>query len=120
VIHGTVHDDPGLIRPLRDRLLGRDGEMRVGLLVLDLHLVGCTSLKEKRRAVRSLIDRVRSRHNVAASEIDHHDRHQRAGIAFVSLAQTEDPLHRLFDAIYDEADRRMPGAIEEISREFVG
>jgi len=94
--------------------------MRVGLLVLDLFLPGCTSLKEKRRVVRSLRDRIRHRHNVAAAEIDHQDLHQRSTLAFVSVAGREEPLNKLFDQICLEAEGQVPGGVQEATRELLG
>lgn len=94
--------------------------MRVGLLVLELFLPGCASLKDKRRILRSLMDRARSRHNVALAEVDYQDLHQRARIAFVSVAHAEAPLQRLFDALRDEAEYIVPGGVSETDREFLG
>ncbi len=94
--------------------------LSVGLLVLELYLHGCSSLKEKRRVVRSLIDRSRARHNVAAAEVDHQDLHQRAQIAFASVASAEDPLQRLFDALVAEAEEIVPGGVSEYARDILG
>jgi uncharacterized protein YlxP (DUF503 family) len=91
----------------------------VGLLVLELHLVGCSSLKEKRRVVRSLLGRVRARHNVAAAEVDHQDLHQRAQLAFTSVASVDGPLRRMFDQIVAEAEDIVPGGVSEVAREFL-
>lgn len=55
--------------------------MFVGVAVWDLHLAGCASLKEKRRIVRSLRDRLRHQLNVSVAETDHQDLLQRAGLA---------------------------------------
>jgi hypothetical protein len=94
--------------------------VRVGLLVIELFLPGCASLKDKRRVVRSLLDGVRARHNVAAAEVDHQDLLQRAQLAFASVAGTDAPLERLFDRIVDEAERAAPGSVSEIARELLG
>ncbi len=94
--------------------------LAVGLLVLELHLVGCPSLKEKRRVVRSLLDRVRSRHNVAAAEVDHQDLHQRAQLAFAAVSSVHEPVARLFDQIVAEAEALVPGGVSEVARDFLG
>lgn len=59
--------------------------MLVGVLELDLALRGARSLKEKRRAVKSLKDRLRSRFNISVAEVDTQDNRQRAilGVALV-------------------------------------
>jgi uncharacterized protein YlxP (DUF503 family) len=60
--------------------------MTVGLLTLKLQLPGCLTLKEKRHRLKGVIEKVRSRFNVSASEVDYHDLHQSAliGVAMVS------------------------------------
>lgn len=94
--------------------------MRVGLLVLELFLPGCASLKEKRRVVRSLLDGSRARYNVAVAEVDHQDLHQRAQLAFASVASADAPLERLFDRIVGEAERAVPGGVSEVARDILG
>lgn len=60
--------------------------MLVGLLTIHIHLQGLDSLKGKRRIVKSLIERLRSRFNVSAAEIAAQDSKQLAiaGIAVIS------------------------------------
>ncbi|HEX8273159.1 MAG TPA: DUF503 domain-containing protein [Longimicrobiaceae bacterium] len=55
--------------------------MVVGLVVWELHLPGCASLKEKRQVVKSLKDRLHNRFNVSVAETGHQDAHQRAELA---------------------------------------
>ena len=94
--------------------------MRVGLLLLEGYLPGSRSLKEKRRVLRSIKDRVRHRYNVAVAETGHQELHQRAELAFVSVANGEEPLQQLFDRIVAEAERIVPGGIAERARETIG
>lgn len=59
--------------------------MTVGTLRLRLMIRASHSLKDKRRVIRSLKDRIRNRHNVSVAETDAQDSHQQAilGIAMV-------------------------------------
>ncbi len=93
--------------------------MRVGVMILELYLPGATSLKDKRRVVRGLKDRCRARFNVAVAEVDFQELHQRAGIAFSSVAADEQTLRGLFDRIRDEAESITGGRVSEISREYL-
>lgn len=64
--------------------------MFVGVARYELHLLSKpSSLKEKRAIVRRLRDRIRSRVEIAASEVDAQDLHHRAvlGVACVSEDQ---------------------------------
>ena len=77
--------------------------MNVGVCRIDLDLPGSRSLKDKRRAVRSIVDRVRSRFNVAIAEVDRNDRWQAAtlGITCVSndAAHANEMLSRVVNFI---------------------
>jgi uncharacterized protein YlxP (DUF503 family) len=55
--------------------------MVVGLVVWELHLAGCTSLKEKRQVLKSLKDRLHNRFHVSVAETAHQDAHQRTELA---------------------------------------
>ena len=55
--------------------------MIVGVRSWELHLSGCQSLKDKRRIVKSLKDRLHQKFGVSAAEVDHQDLWQRAAIA---------------------------------------
>ena len=64
--------------------------MRVGWLRADLLLSFSHSLKEKRRPLKSLMERLRSRFHVSVAEVDCQDLHQRAviGVAMVAADGT--------------------------------
>jgi hypothetical protein len=53
----------------------------IGLLHLELHVTQATSLKDKRRIVKSFKDRVRARYNVSAAEVASQDLLRRASLA---------------------------------------
>jgi uncharacterized protein YlxP (DUF503 family) len=53
----------------------------VGLVVWELHLPGCASLKEKRQVVKSLKDRLHRQFNLSVAETGHQDVLQRAELA---------------------------------------
>ncbi|HWK88936.1 MAG TPA: DUF503 domain-containing protein [Longimicrobium sp.] len=55
--------------------------MVVGLVVWELHVPGCASLKDKRQVIKGLKDRLHARFNVSAAETAHQDLLQRAEIA---------------------------------------
>jgi uncharacterized protein len=82
--------------------------MHIGILTLRLRLEGAESLKDKRQVVRSLIERMRGKFNVSASEVDDLDVWRRAtvGVAVV----TNDPrfANQVLSQVvnYVEADGR--------------
>lgn len=60
--------------------------MIIGALKVSLALHGNRSLKEKRRLVRSVKDKLKSRFNVSVAEVDDHDVHQRATLGVTVVA----------------------------------
>ena len=61
--------------------MAEESNIIVGVARLVLHIPEARSLKEKRSAVRSLIEKLKSRHRVLVLEIDHQDLHQRAELS---------------------------------------
>lgn len=84
--------------------------MVVGISVFELHLPEVRSLKQKRKVVRGLIDRIHSRFRISVAETGHHDLHQRSEIAVAAIAQSSTEGRRLMDAVRDIVDE-VPGAI---------
>ena len=60
--------------------------MHIGILDLDFHLAGCTSLKEKRRRLGGLRDKFGRMTNLAVCESDYQNSHQRARWTVVAVA----------------------------------
>ena len=60
--------------------------MFVGIVRIELHIPGASSLKQKRSVVQGLKERIRHRVHAAVAEVDHQDLWQRAalGVAIVS------------------------------------
>lgn len=69
--------------------------------------------------VRSLLERMRARHNVAAVELSEDGQHQQGTLGIVSLATAREPLERLFDRLVEEAERLAPGTVREVQREML-
>jgi uncharacterized protein YlxP (DUF503 family) len=55
--------------------------MVIGVCTIDIDMPGCTSLKDKRSVLKSLLARLRQEFNVSAAEVDLHDVWQSASIA---------------------------------------
>ena len=60
--------------------------MMVGACVIELHLPGVRSLKEKRRHLKPLLIRLQKEFNLAVAEIGYNDIWQSAQIAIVGVA----------------------------------
>lgn len=82
--------------------------MRVGYMRIELLIPGSRSLKEKRRPLKSLIERLRLRFHVSVAEVDHQDLHQRAAIGIALVASDGgnllDQMRMLKEFIYNNPE----------------
>ena len=73
--------------------------MTVGVSSFELHLHSSRSLKDKRRVVKSLIDRIHQRFRVSIAETDFHDLHQRAEISMAAVTNSESEMEMLMEEV---------------------
>jgi uncharacterized protein len=74
--------------------------MIVGVSIFELHLPSSRSLKDKRRVVKSLVDRIHQRFRVSVAETGFHDLHQRAEIAMaVVTSGGESEMENLMEEV---------------------
>ena len=78
--------------------------MLVLRLTLQLRLHAADSLKEKRRVVRSVKERLRQRFHVAVAEVGSHDQYRIAEIGVAAVAAERRELDRLLGRITDFLD----------------
>lgn len=76
----------------------------VGIVVAELHLPGAQSLKDKRRVIKGMVDRVHQRHRVSISETEHNDLHQRAQICVAAVGRSDRDLEKRMESLRDEFD----------------
>lgn len=67
----------------------------------ELHLNGCSSLKDKRRILKSLKDRLHRRFNVSVAETGHHELWQRAELTCCAVARDR----RQAESVLSSADQ---------------
>jgi uncharacterized protein len=77
----------------------------VGVIVWELEVLGAHSLKEKRRVVKSLKERLQARFRVSAAETNYLDLWQRAEIAACVVAAGQ----RHATDVLDSMDRLVTG-----------
>lgn len=77
--------------------------MTIGVLQLELSIDGAMSLKDKRRVIKSLKDRMSHKWNVSVAEIGALDEHRRSiiGVAMISndARYIEGTLSRIVDFV---------------------
>jgi uncharacterized protein YlxP (DUF503 family) len=75
--------------------------MIVGVIVWELEVHGCQSLKEKRSVLKSLKDRLHGRYNISVAETGHQELWQRAELSACVVSNAR----RHAESVLDEADR---------------
>ena len=73
--------------------------MVIGVCKLDLRIPENHSLKEKRHVLRKLIDRVRTRFNVAIAEVGDNDLWQRAEMGFCTVGNDRRHINSSLDKV---------------------
>jgi uncharacterized protein YlxP (DUF503 family) len=73
--------------------------MRIGICTIWLTISESHSLKQKRRVVKSITDRLKKRFNIAVAEIDALDVHQRVVLGVVSVSNNSKHLNRVLSHV---------------------
>ncbi len=93
--------------------------MRIGVLALDFHLVGCASLKEKRRRLARLRDKFGSKANLAVCESDYQDSHRRARWSVVAVAGDARVVEQSLAEVERWAAQSVDATIVDVDREVI-
>lgn len=78
--------------------------MVIAVCVFELHIPEARGLKEKRKVVKGLIERVHQRFRVSIAETAFHDLHQRAELAVAAVARDAHEGDRMLDAVRSMVD----------------
>jgi len=73
--------------------------MVVGTCQIKLIMQDTRSLKEKRRILKSILDRVRSRFPVSIAEVGDHDLWQSSRIGFCMVSNEQQVVHAAIDSV---------------------
>ncbi len=93
--------------------------MTVGVLTLELAVFDAQSLKDKRRVVLSLKQKLRNRFNVSVAETRYHDLPKRCCLVVVMVAHESRPLHSQLDKIVDLVRRTGGMSLLDYQREML-
>lgn len=76
--------------------------MVVGVMEVSLAIYGATSLKDKRRVVRSVKDKISHRFNVSVAEIDELDFAQKAVLGFAMVGNDRQYMEGALNKIVEQ------------------
>jgi hypothetical protein len=86
-----------------------------------MHIVlpGCRNLKQKRRVIRPLVQRMRDKFGVSAAEVGLHDVWHSSIIAMAAIGTTPSQLTSLIDDAMNFARRSVDGVVAEMGIEVL-
>ena len=93
--------------------------MRVGILQVELALGHAQSLKDKRKVVKSILDRARGSFNVSAAEVDANDKWQRAVLGFSSVSNDAAYVRGQLDKLLDHLRRHPEARVSDFQVEVL-
>jgi uncharacterized protein YlxP (DUF503 family) len=66
---------------------------------VELSLPGARGLKDKRRLIKSLLERAQRRFRISAAEVDHHDAWRRAAVGFACVSTSVRHAHEILSEV---------------------
>jgi uncharacterized protein YlxP (DUF503 family) len=93
--------------------------MHIGSLLIELEITNGRTLKDKRRVIRSLLDRIRGRFNVSAAEVGRNDSVRYATLAAVGVANDRAFLDGMMSKVASLIDREPRVVVLDQELEFL-
>lgn len=93
--------------------------MRLGNCIIKIYIPNATSLKEKRSVLKGLKDKVRSKYNVAISEIDENDNHRVSVIAVATVANKQTYVNKVLSSVVSYMEKQRHFEIIDVSTEIL-
>lgn len=93
--------------------------MRVVVMELRLDMPGVRSLKEKRGIVKSVLERVRNRFQVAVAEVAHQGHWQTAGLGFAAIGNDATVLQSRIQKVVQFIESDAAGVVVDFRVEFL-
>ncbi len=79
--------------------------MRVAICLLELYVPGTTSLKSKRKVIKSLIQRLRNRFNVSVTEVGSQDLWQRSELGLAVVCYNGSGADKIMESIFTYVEK---------------
>ena len=87
--------------------------MFVGVLQVELAIPGAFSLKDKRRVVKSLLERTRRKFDVSAAEVSGLDTWNRAGLGISFVANDRRRVESQLQHVLNSMERESDAIVED-------
>lgn len=93
--------------------------MIVGVLTVDVAIFEAQTLKDKRRVISGLKQRLRNRFNVSVAEVAYADAPKRCRLGVAMVSQESRVVHSQLDKVVDVVRRAAGLSLIEYHREFL-
>ena len=93
--------------------------MIIGACRVDIRIPGAHSLKDKRRVVKSIKERLKNQFNVSIAEIGSLDSWQRAELAFVCVSNERPRVDRLLSTMIEKLRSDPVVALVDFTTEII-
>jgi uncharacterized protein YlxP (DUF503 family) len=93
--------------------------MHIGLLQAALSIPEAYSLKDKRRVIKSLKDRVVNKMNVSVAEVGQQEVWNRAELAFVTVAAEKNVVDKRMSKIAERLEQNHEWVLLDMKTEFL-
>jgi len=92
--------------------------MNVGVLRIDIRLFNVSSLKEKRSIIKRILNFIRKKYNVSASEVGKMDSTMFTEIAVAMVSNDKNIIHNTFESIVDYIEINEGIEVEGMEKEI--
>lgn len=92
--------------------------MVLELIVLDLRLFNCSSLKDKRSQIKSVVERIRRKFNVSIVESGFQDNINFSEISIALIASDKASTDMITDHIINFFGNNIEGEVKKINKDY--
>lgn len=93
--------------------------LKAGYLIIEFYLAGCGSLKEKRKRISGLRQKLGKSPNIALCESDFMDEHKRSQWSFIAVSNDKKVVENLIDSIESRIEELVDARVTNVKREIV-
>ena len=93
--------------------------MVIGMIKLNINIPWAHSLKEKRKEVKSICDKVKNRYNASIAEVDKHDIHQEIGLGIAWVSNSFSHSDSIGEKVLNFIEDNTEGDIIDVQKEIV-
>lgn len=93
--------------------------MVIGTAIVELRIPGANSLKDKRRVLKSMLDRTRARFNVSLAEVENQDNWRQATLGLACVTNDGSHAHQCLQAVLNFLERFPEAEVMDYSVEIL-